>query len=88
MTIRQFRFSLALVMGLSVVSFAAFMLGCRRPERNIEIVSRTALAGTVNGSPVSGRVEATINVGRDGHSTCQFDHLPNGFTPATLGTHA
>ena len=88
MNIGRIRLSLVLVTGFSLVSSAVFMLSCRRPERNPEIVSRTALTGSVNAGTIDGRIEATINVGQGGHSSCQFDQLPNGFTPATLGTRA
>ncbi len=88
MNTRRSKLALRLVVVLSLASLVAFVIGCKRPARNIEVVSRTELTGTVNASAVNDRVEATINIGRDGHTTCQFDQLPSGFTPATLGTHA
>lgn len=56
-----------------------------RPER--DIVSRTQITGTVNGSPVVGEVSATLHTGRGGRSICRYSELPAGFTPATIGTH-
>lgn len=88
MNSRRSLLSLRFVLALSLAGLVTFAIGCKRPARNMEIVSRTLLTGSVNGSPVIDRVEATINIGRDGHTTCRFDQLPAGFTPATLGTHA
>lgn len=56
------------------------------PE-DIEITSKTQISGSVNGSPLKGSVNATIQTGSGGNSTCSFPQLPAGFTPGTLGTH-
>jgi hypothetical protein len=69
---------------LALLGAGAFLLAC---DRKIDIVSRTTITGSVNGSPVEGRVSATFNTGRGGRSTCEFDRLPTGFTPGTFSTH-
>ena len=56
-------------------------------QRDVEILSLTKLSGVVNDSRVSGEISATLNPNRGGVSTCQFSHLPKGFTPGTFGTH-
>ena len=56
-------------------------------RKDLEILSLTELSGYVNGSPVQGRVRATINTGRGGASTCEFSQLPDRFTPGTFSTH-
>ena len=70
---------------VSLVGVVAILPACRR---KIDIVSRTVTMGSVNGAPFQGSINATINVGRGGTSTCTFDQLPPNFTPGTLGTHA
>jgi hypothetical protein len=57
-------------------------------RKDIEIVSLTEISGAVNGAAVDARVSATINTGRGGTTSCQFERLPDRFTPATFGTHA
>ena len=52
-----------------------------------EIVSRSTISGSVNGSVVAGTISAAFNTGRGGRSTCEFAQLPEGFTPGTFGTH-
>ena len=66
----------------ALVGIGALSLGCHR-----KIVSRTVIAGTVNGAAFQGRIEATIDTARGGSSTCVFDQLPAGFTPGTLSSH-
>jgi hypothetical protein len=50
-----------------------------------DITAQTSISGIVNGHAFKGKVNAAINTGRGGHSSCEFSHLPPGFTPATLG---
>ncbi len=64
------------------VSLAA----CTR-ERDIDVTAKTTISGMVNGSPIEVDVLATFNTGRGGSSTCNFTKLPDGFNPASLGTH-
>lgn len=52
-----------------------------------DIISRSAISGSVNGSVVAGKISATFNTGQGGRSTCEFARLPEGFTPGTFGTH-
>ena len=78
------------VLGLSL-TVAAFLVACsvnRDHRRNVDILSRTVITGSVNGSPFEGRVSATFNTRRGGSSSCEFGKLPAGFTPATVNTHA
>lgn len=63
------------------------LVACKR-QRKIEIISRTVINGSVNNAPFKGSINATINVGRGGHSSCTYDQLPPNFTPGTIGTHA
>jgi hypothetical protein len=56
-------------------------------RQDIEIVSITEITGTVNGAAVEARVSATIDTGRGGITSCQFQKLPDLFTPGTFGTH-
>jgi hypothetical protein len=77
------------VFGLSLT--AAFLVACgvnRDHDRSLDILSRTVITGSVNASPFEGRVSATFNTRRGGSSSCEFDKLPTGFTPATMNTHA
>lgn len=81
---------LCLVFGLSLTG-AAFLAACtanRDRHRGVDILSRTVITGSVNGSPFEGRVSATFNTRRGGSSSCEFDRLPAGFTPATINSHA
>ena len=66
------------------------LVGCYRyqADRGVDILSRTTVTGTVNGSPFKGQVSATLNTRRGGSSSCVFDQLPQGFTPASLTTQA
>lgn len=74
-----------LCLGLTVgITLAA--PACRR-QRDVDVTARTAITGTVNGSPLAVSVVATFNTGRGGTSSCRFTALPTGFNPATLGTH-
>jgi hypothetical protein len=80
------------VFGLSLTG-AAFLAACsanrdRDRNRGVDILSRTVITGSVNGSPFEGRVSATFNTRRGGSSSCEFARLPEGFTPATVNTHA
>ena len=77
---------LCLVFGLSLTG-AAFLAGCSA-NRGVDILSRTVITGSVNGSPFEGRVSATFNTRHGGSSSCEFDRLPAGFTPATINSHA
>ncbi len=77
-------------LGLSL-TVAAFLVACsvnRDHGRNVDILSRTVITGSVNGSPFEGRVSATFNTRRGGSSSCEFAKLPAGFTPSTINTHA
>lgn len=56
-------------------------------RNNIDVVSRTHITGSVNGSALEGTVSASFNTGRGGQSTCEFPQLPPDFTPGTIGTH-
>jgi hypothetical protein len=53
---------------------------------DLDVAARSAISGTVNGSPFSGTVSATLNTGMGGSSSCEFTQLPMGFSPATFGT--
>jgi hypothetical protein len=57
------------------------------PARDLDIVSNSSITGTVNGEAVEGSISASFNTGRGGSSTCTFSMLPQGFSPATFGTH-
>jgi hypothetical protein len=50
-----------------------------------DITAHTRISGLVNNHAFTGKVDAVINTGRGGRSSCEFTHLPPGFTPATLG---
>ena len=70
--------------GLMLLAAVGSLLAC---DRGSDIASRTTLSGSVNGSVITGRVSSTIDAGRGGRSTCEFDELPPSFTPGTFGTH-
>ena len=73
------------LMGATIVALAG---GCKGIENNdIEVTSRSSISGTVNEQSVRGRIEATFDTGAGGTSTCTFEALPEGFNPATFGTH-
>ena len=76
--------------GVGVVLMVA-LYGCQQQPTpgnpDIEITSRSVISGLVNEEVVRGTILATFNTGIGGTSTCQFDELPQGFTPATFGTH-
>lgn len=57
------------------------------PARDLDVVSRSSITGMVNGEAVEGSISASFNTGRGGQSTCTFSKLPQGFSPATFGTH-
>jgi len=57
------------------------------PARDLDIVSKSSITGMVNGEAVEGSISASFNTGRGGSSTCTFSMLPQGFSPATFGTH-
>jgi hypothetical protein len=73
---------------LSVLGMGVFLLACVHGERvhNIDIVSRTVISGSINGTAFEGRVSAILNTGRGGRSTCEFARLPPNFTPGTCAT--
>jgi hypothetical protein len=53
------------VLGLSLTA-AAFLVACslnRDHGRSVDILSRTVITGSVNGSPFEGSVSATFNTG-------------------------
>lgn len=50
-----------------------------------DVTAHTSISGIVNGHAFKGKVDAVINTGQGGRSSCEFSHLPPGFTPATLG---
>lgn len=79
--------SLRLVGALLLVAAGCLVACDREASRGVDIVSRTTVTGVVNGSPLSGTISATLNTRRGGSSTCEFDRLPTGFTPATINTH-
>jgi hypothetical protein len=81
----QSKRTLCYIVGLSVICLGAFDHAC---HRKTDIVSRTVIAGSVNGAAFHGNITATINIGHGGHSSCTFDSLPPTFTPGTIGTHA
>ena len=53
-----------------------------------EITARTVIAGVVNGQAMKGTVLALLNSDVGGRSSCEFSHLPQGFSPGTFGTFA
>jgi hypothetical protein len=55
---------------------------------DIDVEVRTSIEGLVNDQRLRGEVAATLNTGGGGRSECEFSHLPQGFNPATFGTHA
>jgi hypothetical protein len=57
------------------------------PARDLDIVSNSSITGMVNGEAVEATISASFNTGRGGRSTCTFSKLPQGFSPATFGTH-
>ena len=75
-----------LCLGMAVV-MASTLASCRR-TRDLEITSRTAITGDINGSPLAVSVVAKFNTGGGGTSSCTFTKLPTGFNPGTIGTHA
>jgi hypothetical protein len=81
-----------LLLSIGVVLLAS-LLACHRPgeqdvRKDIEVTAKTKYSGTINGTPISIDVLATINTGRGGRSSCTFTSIPTGFNPATLGTMA
>ncbi len=72
---------------LLIVAACATMEKGTRAHGDREIVSRTRVTGTVNGSVVAGTVSATFNTGGGGRSSCEYAQLPPNFTPGTIGTH-
>ena len=66
------------------------LFACNRDGRvkDMDVTSKTKYAGTINGSPVSIDVLATINTGRGGRSTCTLTNGPSDFNLAVLGTMA
>lgn len=85
----QLKCSLHSAARLLVLGVGVFLLACAHSVRvhNIDIVSRTAISGSINGSAFESRVSATLNTGRGGRSTCEFIRLPPKFTPGTCATH-
>lgn len=81
--------SCRLAMAWSLLGMGVVLLACAHNTRvrRIDVVSRTVISGSINASAVKGRVSATINTGRGGRSTCEFEQLPPSFTPGTLATH-
>jgi len=82
------------ILGVEILGAAALAVGltaclCATDRlASIDIVSRTKIKGEVNGAKISGSIEATLNTGRGGHSTCEFTQLPPMFNPGTFSTHA
>lgn len=72
---------------LCLLCLGTFWGACKR-NRNLEIVSRTAVSGSLNNAAFKGTITATINVGHGGHSSCAYEQLPPTFSPGTIGTHA
>jgi len=70
---------------LALFVLGVILTGC---DRDIDVVSRSVITGSVNAGTVEGRVSATFNTRRGGRSSCEFERLPAGFTPGTFGTHA
>jgi len=74
---------------LSILMFG--LAACATKDVSVQvdrdIVSRTEVTGTVNGGVVAGRVSASFNTARGGRSSCDYQKLPVGFTPGTIGTH-
>ncbi len=54
---------------------------------DVDVTARAIVSGFVNGEAVNGKASTVFNTGRGGRSTCEFSDLPDGFRPATLGTH-
>jgi hypothetical protein len=52
------------------------------------VTARTAISGIVNGQPIKGTVQASLDTDLGGRSSCEFSELPLGFNPATFGTFA
>ena len=68
----------------------ASLFACKKEEarKDMEVSAKTKYSGTINGSPISIDVLATINTGRGGRSSCTLVNGPSGFNLATLGTMA
>jgi hypothetical protein len=80
---RRAVFFLVVVLGIAACAPTASVR-----SGDLELVSRTRVAGTVNGAAVVGAVTSTIQTGRGGRSSCEYSQLPGGFNPGTLNTHA
>lgn len=78
-----------LLLGIGVVLMTS-LFACRRQGgmKDMEVTAKTNYSGTINGSPISIDVVATINTGRGGRSSCTLTKGPSGFNLATLGTMA
>jgi hypothetical protein len=70
--------------GLNALPGACQFNPCSPSKKSVDIVSRSVIRGSVNGSPLEAEVLATFNTRRGGNSTCVFSALPTGFTPGTL----
>jgi hypothetical protein len=73
--------SLFLLFALPVLR--AQVCPCPAPP-GIDIISRSAVDGSINNMPLQATVLATFNTTAGGQSTCEFSSLPTGFTPGTL----
>jgi hypothetical protein len=78
-----------LLLSIGVILLAS-LWSCKKgySRRDVDVTSKTKYSGTINGSPISIDVVATINTGRGGRSSCIFTTVPSGFNPAVLGTMA
>jgi hypothetical protein len=78
-----------LLLSMGVVLLAS-LFACHRQggRKDLEVTAKTNYSGTINGSPISIDVVATINTGRGGRSSCTLTNGPSGFNLAALGTMA
>lgn len=78
-----------LLLSIGIILLAS-LFACRRQvgTKDMEVTAKTKYSGTINGSPISIDVLATINTGRGGSSSCTLTNGPSGFNLATLGTMA
>jgi hypothetical protein len=77
----------SVVLILLGIGLASCYQNHRANNHSIDVVSRTVISGSINNDAVKGRVSATLNTGRGGSSTCEFEQLPASFTPGTFATH-
>lgn len=76
-------------LGIALILLTS-VFACRKEVgmKDREVTAKTRYSGTVNGSPISIDVLATIDTGRGGRSSCTLVNGPSGFNLATLGTMA